>query len=241
MIVIILAAGQGSRLHPLTKHIPKCLVKYKGKSIISHQLEVYKKFKINQIYLVSGYKSSKINFLKIKKKKNSEFKNTNMVYSLFKLSSLFDGKNDIIICYGDIIFKEKTFKKIYQDKNSLSTLIDKNWLYYWKKRFKNPLNDAETLKYDNKKFITEIGNKAKNYNQISGQFVGLIKFKKEITKNILAEWKNLQSIRNKKKIRNLFFTDFLTILIKKKYKLKAILIKRGWLEFDNKKDLKINF
>jgi choline kinase len=164
-----------------------------------------------------------------------------MVYSLFKLSSLFDGKNDIIICYGDIIFKEKTFKKIYQDKNSLSTLIDKNWLYYWKKRFKNPLNDAETLKYDNKKFITEIGNKAKNYNQISGQFVGLIKFKKEITKNILAEWKNLQSIRNKKKIRNLFFTDFLTILIKKKYKLKAILIKRGWLEFDNKKDLKINF
>ena len=40
MIVIILAAGKGSRLYPLTKDKPKCLVKYKNKSILSHQLEI---------------------------------------------------------------------------------------------------------------------------------------------------------------------------------------------------------
>ena len=42
MIVVILAAGQGKRLYPLTKKIPKCLVKYKGISIIDYQLKIFK-------------------------------------------------------------------------------------------------------------------------------------------------------------------------------------------------------
>ena len=67
MIVIILAAGEGSRLYPYTKNIPKCMVKYENKSIISHQLNIFKKVKIKKIYLVSGYKSSKIIFNQIKK------------------------------------------------------------------------------------------------------------------------------------------------------------------------------
>ena len=34
MIFIILAAGKGTRLYPLTKKKPKCLIKYQGKSIL---------------------------------------------------------------------------------------------------------------------------------------------------------------------------------------------------------------
>ena len=42
MIFIILAAGKGTRLYPLTKK-PKCLIKYQGKSILDHQLEIVRK------------------------------------------------------------------------------------------------------------------------------------------------------------------------------------------------------
>ena len=42
---------------------------------------------------------------------------------------------------------------------------------------------------------------------------------------------------DKNKIKNLYFTDFLQILIKNKIKLKAVYIKRGWLEFDQPNDL----
>ena len=58
MIFIILAAGKGTRLYPLTK--PKCLIKYQGKSILDHQLENCKKMNITKIFLVCGYKSSQI-------------------------------------------------------------------------------------------------------------------------------------------------------------------------------------
>ncbi len=40
MKVIILAAGQGTRLRPLTDDRPKCMVEVNGRSIIERQLEI---------------------------------------------------------------------------------------------------------------------------------------------------------------------------------------------------------
>ena len=44
-----------------------------------------------------------------------------------------------------------------------------------------------------------------------------------------------------KKLNNIYVTDFFRILIKKNFTLKAVFVKRKWLEFDTKEDLKINF
>ena len=184
-------------------------------------------------------KVQKIKIKKIIKKKNLEFKNSNMVYSLFKFEKLFNGEEDIIISYGDIIFKEKVIKKLINEKENLSTIIDIGWLSYWKKRFKNPLDDAESLRMNKKFHITDIGKKTKSYKNIQGQYIGLIKIKKEITKEVLKVWNDKN--KNNKKIINMYFTDFLQILIKQNFKLKAVISKRGWLEFDEPSDLQINF
>ena len=241
MIFIILAAGKGTRLYPLTKKKPKCLVKYQGKSILDHQLENCKKMKIQKIFLVSGYKSSKIKKKNIIKIKNENYKTTNMLYSLFKLRKLFDGNNDLIISYGDIIYKNDVLKKLINSREQLSTVIDTDWYSYWKVRMENPLDDAESLKLSKKYYITDIGKKVKNLKDIKGQYIGLTKISKNIAKKILKVWVDLNSKNNANKTNNLYITDFLRILIKRKFKIKAIPVKRGWLEFDEPSDLKIKF
>ena len=80
-----------------------------------------------------------------------------------------------------------------------------------------------------------------NLNKIKGQYIGLTKISKKIAPKIKNIWLNLYKKNSKTKIDNLYFTDFLTTLIKKKIKLKAIIVKRGWLEFDLPNDLKIPF
>ena len=242
MVVIILAAGKGSRLYPLTKNIPKCLVTYKNKPILNYQLKTFKKVGLKKIYLISGYKSQKIKNKNIIKVKNRKYKTTNMVYSLFRLKKLFNGKEDILISYGDIIYKENVLIKLIKNTDNLSTIVDVQWFNYWKKRMQNPLTDAESLVIDKKKYILDIGRKVKSFKKIQGQYIGLTKITKNISKDVLKIWKDLyKSKKNIKYANNLYVTDFFRILIKKKYSIKAVLVKRGWLEFDTKKDLKINF
>ena len=56
MKMIILAAGKGSRLRPLTNDKPKCMVQYNSKMIIDYILETAKSCNISNIAIVNGYK-----------------------------------------------------------------------------------------------------------------------------------------------------------------------------------------
>ena len=52
MKVIIVAAGIGSRLGNLTNDLPKPLIDVNGKSILERQIELYRKFGINDIIII---------------------------------------------------------------------------------------------------------------------------------------------------------------------------------------------
>jgi len=54
MKAIILSAGEGRRLRPLTEDVPKCLLPIKGKPLIEYWLDNFAKHKISEI-LVNGH------------------------------------------------------------------------------------------------------------------------------------------------------------------------------------------
>jgi len=59
MQAIILAAGKGTRLRPLTHKIPKTLVSVAGKPILEHTLQALPP-QIKEVVLVVGYKGDHI-------------------------------------------------------------------------------------------------------------------------------------------------------------------------------------
>lgn len=234
MRLIILVAGRGSRLPKKLSKIPKSLIKIKNKSLIERQINIFKNLKITNIALVTGYKSYLFKKFNLKKFHNKNWKSTNMVYSLSKAKSWLK-KYECIVSYGDIIFESKNLNKLIISKSNISVLYDTNWKKLWKKRFDNPLIDAESFTYDNNNNLREIGKKTKNYKSINGQFMGILKFTPKGWHRF--EDNNKKFFNNSKKI---YTTDVLNSLVKNEYyKIKVVKYSGKWSEIDNKTDLQI--
>ncbi|MCP5464815.1 MAG: NTP transferase domain-containing protein [Deltaproteobacteria bacterium] len=116
MKAILLAAGQGSRLMPLTQEQPKCMVPLYGKPLIEHIINALKGQNTLEVTLVTGYKGnilqehllktfSDVRFSFVT---NDDFSNSNMVHSLFL--ALRHQQNDVLISYTDIVYEHQYFK-----------------------------------------------------------------------------------------------------------------------------------
>ena len=174
---IILAAGQGTRLRPLTDKLPKCLVPLMGKSLLDRQADVLRECGISNIHVIGGYYVNEIQSRGYSCSVNENFANTNMVATLFSALHYLQGDEDLIISYGDIIYQSENLKQVLDCTDEIGLMIDMHWRRYWELRFTDPLSDAETLILDDKGYIQELGKKPQNFDEIQGQYTGLIKIR----------------------------------------------------------------
>jgi choline kinase len=240
MRIIILAAGQGTRLRPLTDDRPKCMVELDGKPLIEHQLDLFKKFNIADINVVTGYLEEKINFNGVEKFYNPKFDSTNMVSTLFCASELFDGTDDVLISYGDIVYNDNVLSAISESSEKVNVVVDKNWREYWEARMDDPLRDVETLKIDGNGYIKELGKKPNSYDDIEGQYIGLIKIRKDVVKRVKNYYEDLDkdALYDNKDYGNMYMTSFLQMMADDNIMpLTPIYINNGWIEVDEPTDL----
>ena len=176
---IILAAGRGSRMGNLTDDQPKCLTVIKGKPLIEHQIDALALAGIKDIAIVTGYKSEMLTKYGTSHFHNEKWQETNMVYSLLCAKEWLD-ESDCIVSYSDIYYSSQIVRDLIACKDEIALAYDPNWLELWSKRFDNPLDDAETFRIDDNSYITEIGQKPKTIEEIQGQYMGLLKFKKGV-------------------------------------------------------------
>lgn len=87
MNAIILAAGLGSRLRPLTLETPKSQIKVNGIPMIERQIEFLKERGINEINVVTGYLHHKFAYLidkyNVNLIHNDKFADYNNIYSMY--------------------------------------------------------------------------------------------------------------------------------------------------------------
>lgn len=109
--VVILGAGVGSRLRPLTDSIPKLLVEVSGKTILGRALEVLlPSDQVNSVTIVVGYRGDQIESSvrdlspKIRIVRNHSYEDTNNMHSLYLALATLDMKRDLIIMNGDCVY-----------------------------------------------------------------------------------------------------------------------------------------
>jgi choline kinase len=115
---LILAAGFGKRLQPITNKIPKCLVEVKGKPLLVSSLNNMKKVGIDEAIIVTGHKNDivistigfEFNGMKIIYVHNKNYESTNNIYSLWLARDYID--DDIILAECDLYYNVKLLEDL---------------------------------------------------------------------------------------------------------------------------------
>ena len=239
---LIIAAGLGSRLKDKTKNIPKCMLDFGGKTLLQRQLSSYMKCGIDSISLVRGYKKDKINYKDIRYFYNDDFKNNNILNSIFYAEEVING--NIIISYSDILFEPFVVKRVLDSDHDISVVVDIDWRNYYINRKEHPLAEAENVIFNSNNEVIKIGKIASEKEEVHGEFIGMIKlnnrgceiFKKNFHRVKKKFWN--KPFQRANFFQQAYLTDMIQELVDTGVKVHCVIIERGWKEIDTVEDYK---
>ena len=125
MRAVILAAGMGTRLSPLTDKCPKCLVPVGDKPLVNYQVEALRAAGVEDIVLVIGYEAAQIHShfgTTVRYIENVDYLTTNSIYSLYLASAEMDADTFLFNC--DILFHPEILQRMLQAEHANVVAID---------------------------------------------------------------------------------------------------------------------
>ena len=129
MKALILAAGFGSRLAPLTDNLPKSLVEVNGKPILFKQIDNLLENGVTDITIISGYKADvlKSRVLKsypyIKIVESVDYATTNNMYSAY-LGIKSMGFDEMLMMNADVFFDSSVISSLLKCGHKNAIVVD---------------------------------------------------------------------------------------------------------------------
>ncbi|MEL7649900.1 MAG: phosphocholine cytidylyltransferase family protein [Sedimentibacter sp.] len=225
MKIILLAAGLGSRLKPLTDNCPKSLLHIlDNKSVIERTIDMINSCCQCEIVVVTGYKRHKLNDVLLKYSNctlvnNPFYRVTNSIASLwFAKDHLSD---DVIIFNADVIISDKLLKVILETKTKAAVFYDSSI---------GMEADYKVAEQNGKVIV--MSDELKDF---SGEYVGVTKLNKE---SALQLKNKVESMIDDELYCEWYETALVEMIFEKEFLLEAVdVANHEWTEIDNINDL----
>lgn len=133
MKALILAAGLGTRLAPITDSIPKSLVPVNGKPILFKQIENLYANEIYDITIISGYKAAVLEkeihkyWPSVNIIESVDYASTNNMYSAYIGLKYMFSKSEyepFLMMNADVFFDESIINSLITDNTSNAIVVD---------------------------------------------------------------------------------------------------------------------
>ncbi|MEM9055351.1 MAG: phosphocholine cytidylyltransferase family protein [Pseudomonadota bacterium] len=172
MRAIILAAGRGSRLLPLTENLPKCLLPVGGTTVLSLQLDTLERAGVDEAVIITGFMAGSVEAeiaersgpMRVRALFNPFYQVADNLASCWMAREFMDG--DFLLINGDTLIEQSLAEHVIQSPvNSIQVTIDKKSAY-----------DSDDMKVSlNGMALTAIG-KTLSTDETHGESIGFLRF-----------------------------------------------------------------
>lgn len=130
---IILSAGQGSRLLPLTRDVPKCMIDFNGRSLISWQVAALVANGVTDIVVVTGFRTERVEDHALQLYRETGARIRTLFNPFFQVADNLgtcwiareEMDRDFIILNGDTIVSDEIVGKlIAQAQDAITVTVD---------------------------------------------------------------------------------------------------------------------
>ena len=247
---VIIAAGSGKSLLPLTEDRPKCMLDIKGRTILERQIETLRACGVHDIVVVRGYRKEVVTAPGVRFYDNDRYEETGELASLFSAEAELAGP--LLFLYSDILFEQAVLEKLLRAEADCAVVVDRAWVDQRDRLMplgkpldlvitKNaPSAGLRSLPAAGDDTLLAIGQRIRP-EQATGEFIGLARFSERGAQMLRETYRERRAagagrFHEADSLEQGAVTDLLQELVERGHTVACVDVYKGWLEIDTFED-----
>jgi choline kinase len=143
---ILIGAGRGRRLMPLTDDVPKCYAPVHGRRIFDWCLDALAAAGLRDVVFVGGYRMDRVrtDYPDFTFRQNRDWERNNILVSLFHAEP--DMADGFVSSYTDILYTPAAAQRLAASRADIALLVDTDWRRRYAPRTEHPESDGEKVR-----------------------------------------------------------------------------------------------
>ena len=243
MHLVVLAAGDNTRLRPLNEDRPAALIPFQGRPLLDWTISAARECGIADVLVIGGYRYEAFTGHEARLLKNPDFATSGPVGTMMIADGFFG--DAVVVSNGDIAYRPEVLRALLASPAEISVVVDLDWQPYWERRFGEDLSDARSLRMTPDGTIRSIGQEVNRIEDVQAQYVGLVMFRGRGVKALRRAWQRATGdaayrrpiLGHVNAMAKLAVTDLLDELVSGDVPIKVVPVHGGWIELDAPADL----
>jgi phosphoenolpyruvate phosphomutase len=246
---VIIAAGSGKSLLPLTEDRPKCMLDIKGRTILERQIDTLRACGVQDIVVVRGYRKDQVTVPGLRYFDNDRYEETGELASLFAAAPVLTGR--VLFLYSDILFERSVLERLLRAESDCAVVVDRAWVDQRERLLPlaKPLDLVVTehapaaglraLGDGGDDTLVAVGTRVAP-DRANGEFIGMALFTERGTQALRGAWEAARAaggaFHEADSVERAAFTDLLQDLVARGERVRCVDVYKGWLDVDTFED-----
>ncbi|HVR69527.1 MAG TPA: NTP transferase domain-containing protein [Vicinamibacteria bacterium] len=240
MKAIVIGAGRGRRLMPLTEEVPKCYAPVAGRRILDWSLAALRAGGCHDVVFIGGYLIEKIraDYPALRFCHNAGWPDNNILVSLFQAEA--EMASGFVSSYADILYTGEAVGQLVAAPGDVALLVDTDWRERYRPRTEHPETDGEKVRLRDGR-VTEVSRTIPPA-EAPAEFTGVARFSPAGARALVEHYHRARRAHDGRPYRRgqpfarAYLIDLLQDMLEAGVEMRAVTTHGAYFEIDTTQD-----